>query len=66
MALGIRAALAAGHGQFTQMRLLTKQIAETAKQNNLQEAAAAADAQRAIWEALAGFRPMAKQRRVRC
>lgn len=61
MALSIRAALAAGHGQFTQMRLLTKQIAETAKQNNLQEAAAAADAQRAIWEALAGFRPMAKQ-----
>jgi hypothetical protein len=60
-ALDMRAALAAGHGQFKQVRLLTKQIEDTANRNNLQEAAAAADAQRAIWEALAGFRPMAQQ-----
>ena len=61
MALDFRVALAAGHGQFRQMRLLTKQIEDTANQNNLQEAAAASDAQRAIWEALAGFRPAAQQ-----
>jgi tetratricopeptide (TPR) repeat protein len=61
LALDIRAALAAGHGQFRQMRLLTTQIEDTAGQNNLQEAAAAADAQRAIWEALVGFRPAAQQ-----
>ena len=61
LALDIRVALAAAHGQFRQMRLLTKQIEATANQNNLQEAAAAADAQRAIWEALAGFRPAAQQ-----
>ena len=61
LALDIRVALTAGRGQFKQMRLLTKQIEETANRNNLQEAAAAADAQRAIWEALGGFRPMAQQ-----
>ncbi len=61
LALDFRVALAAGHGEFKQMRLLTDEIEEAANQNNLQEAAAAANAQRAIWEALAGFRPTAQQ-----
>jgi eukaryotic-like serine/threonine-protein kinase len=61
MALGMRAALAAGHGQYRQMRLLIQKIQESANQNKLQEAVAGADAQRAVWEALAGFRPFAQQ-----
>jgi eukaryotic-like serine/threonine-protein kinase len=61
MALSIRAALAAGHGQFKQMRDLTQKVQQTANQSQLQEAAAGAEAQRAIWEALAGFRPLAQQ-----
>jgi predicted Zn-dependent protease len=61
MALSIRAALAAGHGQFKQMRDLTQKVQQTANQNQLQEAAAGAEAQRAIWDALAGFRPLAQQ-----
>ena len=60
-ALNMRAALAAGHGQFRQVRALTQRIQDAATQNKLQEAAAAAEAQRAIWEALAGFRPAATE-----
>ncbi len=61
MALGMRASLAVAHGQYRQMRLLTQKIQEAANQNQLQEAVAGADAQRALWEALAGFRPLAQQ-----
>ncbi|MGC2196579.1 MAG: tetratricopeptide repeat protein, partial [Terriglobales bacterium] len=61
MALNMRAALAAGHGQYKQMRALTQKIQDSANQNKLQEAMAGADAQRAGWEALAGFRPFAHQ-----
>jgi len=60
-ALNMRAALAAGHGQFRQLRVLTQRAQDTATQIKLQEAAAAAEAQRAIWEALAGFRPSAAE-----
>jgi eukaryotic-like serine/threonine-protein kinase len=61
MAFNMRAALAAGHGQFRQMRALTQRIQDTAAQNKLPEAAALAEAERAIWEALAGFRPFAME-----
>src|SRR5207302_7621946 len=60
-ALNMRAALAAGHGQFRQLRALTQKAQDTATQIKLQEAAAEAEAQRAIWEALAGFRPSATE-----
>jgi eukaryotic-like serine/threonine-protein kinase len=60
-ALEVRAALAAGHGQFAQMRLLMQQMQDVAARNNLQEAIANSDAQRAAWEALTGFRPRAQQ-----
>ncbi|PYX35414.1 MAG: hypothetical protein DMG81_18120, partial [Acidobacteria bacterium] len=60
-ALNLRAALAAGHGQFRQLRALTQRVQDTATQIKLQEAAAAAEAQRAIWEALAGLRPSATE-----
>jgi len=61
LALGMRAALAAGHGQFRQMRSFMQAMQETAAANNLQEAVAGADAQRASWEALAGFTSLAQQ-----
>ncbi len=60
-ALNMRAALAAGHGQFRQLRALTQRVQDTATQIKLQEAVAAAEAQRAIWEALAGFRTFATE-----
>jgi serine/threonine protein kinase/tetratricopeptide (TPR) repeat protein len=61
MGLNMRAELAVGHGQFAQMRRLTEKIQEAATLNRLQEAAANAEAQRAIWEALGGFRPVAQK-----
>jgi tetratricopeptide (TPR) repeat protein len=61
LALGMRAALAAGHGQYQQMREFMHQMQAAAAKNNLQEAVANSDAQRAAWEALAGFRPLAQQ-----
>jgi tetratricopeptide (TPR) repeat protein/tRNA A-37 threonylcarbamoyl transferase component Bud32 len=61
LALHMRAALAAGHGQFRQMRALIGKIQNAANQNKLQEAVAGADAQCAVWEALAGFDPLARQ-----
>jgi eukaryotic-like serine/threonine-protein kinase len=61
MALVMRASLAAGHGQFKQMRVFTQKIQQAAGQSKLQEAAADADGKRAVWEALAGFRPLAHQ-----
>ncbi|HST10202.1 MAG TPA: protein kinase [Terriglobales bacterium] len=61
MALEVRAALAAGRGQFAQMRILMQEMQDAAARNNLKEAIANSDAQRAAWEALAGFRPQAQQ-----
>jgi eukaryotic-like serine/threonine-protein kinase len=61
MALVMRASLAAGRGQFKQMRVFTQKIQQAAGQSKLQEAAADADSTRAVWEALAGFRPLAHQ-----
>jgi eukaryotic-like serine/threonine-protein kinase len=61
MALVMRASLAAGHGQFKQMRVFTQKIQQAAGQSKLQEAAADADSTRAVWEALAGFWPLAHQ-----
>jgi len=61
LALGTRAALAAGHGEFQQMRSLMDQMEDTANSNNLPEAAAGGDAQRSAWEALVGFRSFAQQ-----
>jgi len=61
MAFEMRAALAASHGEFQKMRALMQQMQDAAARNHLQEAVAAADAQRAAWEALAGFLPQAKQ-----
>ena len=60
-ALEMRAAYAAGHGQYKQMREFMKKMQDAAAKNNLQEAVAGADTQRSAWEALAGFRPQAKQ-----
>ncbi len=60
-ALEVRAAYAAGHGQYKQMREFMQKMQDAAAQNNLQEAVAGADTQRSAWEALAGFRPQAKQ-----
>jgi eukaryotic-like serine/threonine-protein kinase len=60
-AVGMRANLAAGHGQFKQMRELVKRSQDVARRAKLQEAVAGADAQRAIWEALVGFRPQAQE-----
>jgi eukaryotic-like serine/threonine-protein kinase len=61
MALSMRAALAAGHGQFRQMRSFVQAAQQAAAASNLQEAVAADDAQRASWEALAGFQSLARQ-----
>jgi Tfp pilus assembly protein PilF len=61
MSFEMRAALAAGHGQYKQMRAFMQKMQDVAANNNLQEAVAGADAQRAAWEALAGFRPLAQQ-----
>jgi len=61
MALSMRAALAAGHGQFQQMRSVMQKMQVAAGESKLQEAVAGADAQRAIWEALVGFRPRARE-----
>jgi eukaryotic-like serine/threonine-protein kinase len=61
IALGMRAALAAGYGQYRQMREFMQEMQAAAAKNNLQEAVANSDAQRAAWEALAGFRPQAQQ-----
>ncbi len=61
VALEMRAALAAGHGQYKQMRAFMRRMQDVAAKNNLREAIADADAQRAAWEALAGFRPLAQQ-----
>ena len=60
-ALEMRAAYAAGHGQYKQMREFMKKMQDAAAKNNLQEAVAGADTQRSAWEVLAGFRPQAKQ-----
>ncbi|HZS96507.1 MAG TPA: protein kinase [Terriglobales bacterium] len=60
-ALESRAAYAAGHGQYKQMREFMQKMQDAAAKNNLQEAVAGADTQRSAWEALAGFRPQAKQ-----
>ena len=38
-----------------------QKMQDAAAKNNLQEAVAGADTQRSAWEALAGFRPQAKQ-----
>jgi tetratricopeptide (TPR) repeat protein len=61
LALEMRAAYAAGHGQYKQMREFMKKMQDAAAKSNLQEAIANADTQRAAWEALAGFRSQAKQ-----
>ena len=61
LSLNMRAALAAGHGQFKQMRELIGKMQGAANQNRLQEAVAGADAQRAVWEALVGFSALARQ-----
>jgi serine/threonine protein kinase/Flp pilus assembly protein TadD len=61
MALSMRADLAAAHGQFKQMRSLTQKLQEASSRSNLDEAAAGAEAQRAVWEALVGFAPLARQ-----
>jgi predicted Zn-dependent protease len=57
----MRADLAAAHGQFRQMRSLTQKLQEASSRSNLDEAAAGAEAQRAVWEALVGFAPTAQQ-----
>src|SRR5579883_1586944 len=61
LALNMRAALAASHGEFRKMRSFLQTMQETASASNLQEAVAAADAQRSSWEALAGFQALARQ-----
>ena len=61
IALEMRAALAAGRGQYKQMRAFMQKMQDVAAKNNLPEAIANADAQRAAWEALAGFGPLAHQ-----
>ena len=61
IALEMRAALAAGRGQYKQMRAFMQKMQDVAAKNNLPEAIANADAQRAAWEALAGFGPLAQQ-----
>ena len=61
LALGMRAAIAAGHGEFRQMRSFMQQLQGAAAANQLEEAIPGADAQRASWEALAGFRSQAEQ-----
>ena len=60
-ALGMRAAYAAGHGRYTQMREFMQKMQEAAAKSNLPEGVASADTQRSAWEALAGFRSQAKQ-----
>ena len=59
-AAAMRAALAASHGQFKQMRAQLQKAQDVARQANLPEAAAGIEAQRAIWEAVAGFRQQAR------
>ena len=61
LALGTRAALAAGHGKYRQMRAFMKNMEDAAKSNNLPEAVAVGDAQRSAWEALGGVGPSARQ-----
>jgi len=61
LALGMRAAIAAGHGEFRQMRSFMQQLQDSAAANHLEEAIAGADSQRASWEALAGFKTQAEQ-----
>ena len=60
-ALGMRAADAVGRGQYRQMREFTLRMQDAAAKSNLQEAVTASDVQRAAWEALAGFGPLAQQ-----
>jgi tetratricopeptide (TPR) repeat protein len=59
-AAAMRAALAASHGQFKLMRAQLQRAQDVARQANLPEAAAGIEAQRAIWEAVAGFRQPAR------
>jgi hypothetical protein len=61
LALNLRAALAAGHGQFRQMRSFMQALQETAVSNNLREAVAGTEVQRSSWEALGGFTSIARQ-----
>jgi len=56
----MRADLAVGSGRYRQMRTLMQKSQDVASQAKLQETVAGVDAQRAIWEAVAGFRPQAK------
>jgi eukaryotic-like serine/threonine-protein kinase len=59
-ALMMRTDLAVGGGQYRQMRSLLQKNQELASQAKLQETVAGLDAQRAVWEAIAGFRQQAK------
>ena len=60
-ALGMRTDLAVGGGQYRQMRSLLQRNQEVASQAKLQETVAGLDAQRAVWEAIAGFRQQARE-----
>jgi len=60
-ALMMRTDLAVGSGQYRQMRSLLQQNQEVANQAKLQETVARLDAQRAVWEAIAGFRQQARE-----
>lgn len=56
----MRTDLAVGAGRYRQMRSLLQKNQELASQAKLQESVAKLDAQRAVWEAVAGFRQQAK------
>lgn len=61
IALSMRASIAAAHGQYKQMRSFTQRLEESALRSNLDEDAAGAESERAVWEALVGFAPLAQQ-----
>ena len=60
-ALMMRTDLAVGSGQYRQMRSLLQKNQEVASQAKLQETVARLDAQRAVWEAIAGYRQQARE-----
>ncbi len=61
LALMMRTELAVGSGQYRQMRSLLQKNQEAAAQAKLQENVARLDAQRAAWEAIAGYHQQARE-----